>query len=458
MMLTLDTLSPEQRMARDGVVTINYSRPNGAHPPEGFRPNGGPGKPRKRFAQTKLAELSTMDFDPLRWAIKGYVAEGLSVLAGRQKLGKTWLALDWAIAVGTGGVAMNSIPVEQGDVLYIDLENGLRRIKRRLETLFPSGRFPDLSRIDVVTESPNLDENFIEELDRWRQSVVAPKLVVIDVLQRIKPAGKLARNAYENDYSAMAELQQWATGHGIAVVALHHTRKGGADDPLEALSGSNGLSACADATLVLDKTGNGTSLYVRGRDVEETDTALRFDGGMWFLLGDAADVRRTDERSTVLAALAESDEPMSPKDIMLATGVSNRNAIDLLLFKMKRAGEVQVVSRGRYGLPGKIYDPGKIGKKERLEDENPAFAGDTLASTPGKIDETERLAERLEGSGKIDGKIAAAPESVSGKGLPDQSFFLSDLSAPGDAETNGKKPAKGANPYKAAHDGGSSDA
>src|SRR6516225_11694052 len=61
---------------------------------------------------------------------------------------------------------------------------------------------------------------------------------------------------------------QWATTHGVAVLGLHHTRKGAADDPLEALSGSNGLSACADTTIVLDQDQNGRTLYVRGRDVE----------------------------------------------------------------------------------------------------------------------------------------------------------------------------------------------
>ena len=44
----------------------------------------------------------------------------------------------------------------------------------------------------------------------------------------------MASNAYENDYSTWAPLQHWATEHGIAVLGLHHTKKGGADDPLEA--------------------------------------------------------------------------------------------------------------------------------------------------------------------------------------------------------------------------------
>ena len=113
----------------------------------------------------------------------------------------------------------------------------------------------------------------------------------------------LGRNAYENDYAALAELQHWATEHELAVVVLHHTRKAGADDPLEALSGSNGLSACADTTLVLDRDLNGTTLYVRGRDVEERESALTFVGGIWNVTGDAADVRRSDERGNILGAL-----------------------------------------------------------------------------------------------------------------------------------------------------------
>src|SRR6266851_3807743 len=109
-----------------------------------------------------------------------------------------------------------------------------------------------------------------------------------------RAAQHATRNAYENDYSVWSPLQKWAMDKAIAVVGLHHTKKGGAEDPLEALSGSNGLSACADTTLVLDSDQNGKTLYVRGRDVEEKETAIIFAGGAWTILGEASDVRRTD--------------------------------------------------------------------------------------------------------------------------------------------------------------------
>lgn len=229
-------LNPETSPAgfpqQEGLSVVHFD-PN--------KPQASRGKQAPRFIRTNTNTIMSTVFEPIRWTVPGYLAEGLSVLAGRQKLGKTWLAIDFALAVAVGGIAMGSVPVEQGDVLYIDMENGPRRIQRRIETLQGQLRnHPDLSRLEWVTEAPQLDKGFIPALEDWRQNVRQPRLVVIDVLQRIKPAGNANRNSYENDYSTFAPLQQWATKHGIAVLALHHTKKGGADDPLDVKRHRNG--------------------------------------------------------------------------------------------------------------------------------------------------------------------------------------------------------------------------
>ena len=337
-----------------------------------------PGEPMGRRAPTRFKRVNTnaimaATFEPIRWIIPGYVPEGFSVLAGRQKLGKTWLAIDWALAVAWGGFAMGSVDVEGGDVLYIDCENGERRIQRRIAALYPDERDrPDLSRLEWATGAPALDKGFLDALDDWRLSVANPRLVVIDVLQRIKPPGMAARNAYENDYSIWAPLQEWATKHGVAVVGLHHTKKGGADDPLEALSGSNGLSACADTTLVLDRSGEGITLYVRGRDVDEKETALDFDAGRWSIKGEASEVRKSAERHLILKALSEADAPMNPTEIGFAAEMK-RNNVEKLLAKLCKAGDVVKAARGRYvhkDRPELLTDQqnqtgGQIGQKVR---------------------------------------------------------------------------------------------
>ena len=302
---------------------------------------------KHRFGRTDTNAIMATDFEPIRWIVPDYLPEGFSVLAGRQKLGKTWLAIDWALAVATGGIAMGTVPVEAGNVIYVDMENGPRRIQRRIRALYPQTNTPDLSRLEWVTEAPPLDKGFIDALEDWRTSVPNPRLVLIDVLQRIKPPARPNANSYESDYSIWAPLQAWAMQNGIGVVGLHHTRKGGADDPLEALSGSNGLSACADTTLVLDRDSSGITLFVRGRDVEEKESALRFDAGAWMLTGDAADVRLTDERSAILEALRDVEVPMTPTELGGATGMAGNN-LRQLLFKMVKAGEVMKSGRGRY--------------------------------------------------------------------------------------------------------------
>ena len=117
------------------------------------------------MVRTNTNIIMATEFPPIRWVVPGYVPEGLSILAGRQKLGKTWLALDWAIAVAYGGMAMGAIDCEQGDVLYIDLENGHRRIQGRINILFPDERRrPDLSRLEWVNDAPDLNKGFSR---RW---------------------------------------------------------------------------------------------------------------------------------------------------------------------------------------------------------------------------------------------------------------------------------------------------
>jgi hypothetical protein len=106
------------------------------------------------------------------------------------------------------------------------------------------------------------------------------------------------------------------------------------------------------------------TLYARGRDIEEKETACEFNkhSCRWTLLGQAADVHGSGERAAILAAVREaSAEGIHISEIMAATGRTDRNAVDQLLFKMQRSCDLARVKRGVYA------DPGKIGKKERNE-------------------------------------------------------------------------------------------
>jgi hypothetical protein len=319
--------------------------------------------------------LMQMEFEPIKYVIPGYVAEGLTILGGRPKLGKSWLSLDWVIAVATGGRSLG-VDCEQGDAFYLALEDNQRRLQDRLRVVLPKMKAmrPDLSRVHFLTEAPKIGEGLIETLDAWRTRVDDPRLIVVDTLAMIRPPKGRNQDSYAADYAALSPLQKYASEHRLAVVVVTHVRKMEASDPLEMISGTNGLTGAADSIMVLDRAADGPKLYGRGRDVEEVEKALRFDNGRWSVLGNIDDVKRSDERRKIIHALGEYGSKQSPKEIADATGMKVNN-VSRILAKMVKAGEVVKDGYGTYSVPpGQSGQTGKsptthyLGKSDQNEE------------------------------------------------------------------------------------------
>jgi hypothetical protein len=309
------------------------------------------GKQGTGFGSTSAAAIALMDLPPIKYVVPSILTEGLNLLAGRPKTGKSWLALGIGGAVASGGTALGTIRCEQGDVLYLALEDNNRRIQRRLRQMFPHGDIP--TRLFVETQAPRLSDGLIPMLEEWIVRAARPRLIVIDVFKKVKAKSNASEPLYDNDYASAEPLKALADKHGIAILVLHHTRKLDAEDPFDTVSGTTGLTGVVDAAIVMMRDAQGTTLYGRGRDIEEFEKAIRFDAitGSWLLLGDAAEAYRSEERNRILAALKAEGEPMSPKSIEGATGIKNNN-VRVLLLKMAKAGEVEKTQRGLYRLPG----------------------------------------------------------------------------------------------------------
>jgi RecA-family ATPase len=95
-----------------------------------------------KSATFTAAELMKMELGPVRSVVPGILPEGVTCLAGKAKIGKTWMAQGISIATATGGVALGTKPVEQCEVLYLALEDNVRRLQKRLRKLLPSGVAP----------------------------------------------------------------------------------------------------------------------------------------------------------------------------------------------------------------------------------------------------------------------------------------------------------------------------
>ena len=98
-------------------------------------------------------------FKPMKYAVKGYVVEGVTILAGRPKIGKSWLALDWNGAIARGGFCFGDLHCIEGAILYLALEDNKRRLKSRLNKLFGSTEWPE--NFEYATEWPTAKEGGI---------------------------------------------------------------------------------------------------------------------------------------------------------------------------------------------------------------------------------------------------------------------------------------------------------
>jgi hypothetical protein len=330
----------------------------------------------RRLGLTSSAALMAKDLPPIRYVVPGFIAEGLTLLAGKSKIGKSWLILGTAIAVASGGYAFGSIKVDEGDVLYLALEDNERRLQSRLKQLLPLGRAPE--RLYIDTTCRRLDQGLVEDLREWLTAMASPRLIIIDVLNRIRPAQKPNEGVYDYDVRSLEGLQGLAAEFSVAIIVVHHTRKAEAEDPFDCLSGSTGLPGTADSTFVLARDSQGVTLYGRGRDIEEVERALSFDKltGQWLILGEAADVRRSGERGAILNVLHEAQEPMSPSELADLTG-STRGAVRKLLHSMATAGEVQKAGYGRYVHPDRTD---LVKEKSRSGGGNTRNSGNTAAS------------------------------------------------------------------------------
>jgi hypothetical protein len=297
------------------------------------------------------ADLMRKEFPEPRWAVPGIFPEGMTLLVGSPKLGKSWLGLNVAVAIALGGRAVGKIPVDQGDVLYLALEDTERRLQERLETTLQGHAAP--SSLHITTAWPTLADGGMAHLRAWLASHPGARLVIIDTFQKIRGPVGTNQNLYAGDYSAAGEIKRVADQYGVAVVLVHHTRKAEAADPLDMVSGTNGLAGAVDTICVLKREvgRHDATLYLRGRDVPEADHALSFDPAtcIWTLLGDATEYRTSEGRKAIIDLLRDAPEPMSPKAIADALGTKPNNT-RYLLHRMVKDGEVVGIG-GAYRLP-----------------------------------------------------------------------------------------------------------
>lgn len=230
-------------------------------------------------------ELVDMNLPPARFCVDTLLPQGICILGGAPKVGKSWLVLDLCVRIAQGLPVWN-LKTAQGTALYLCLEDTLRRVQDRLNSITDDPP----AELYFAVSACSIADGLCEQIKVFCKEHPGVRLVAIDTFQLVRKSD--TDISYGNDYWEVRQLKALTDELGISVLLVHHLRKQGDSDPLNKLSGTTGLSGAVDAVYVLDKDSrsqNTATLFCTGRDIESRELKLRFSSETctWDLIADS---------------------------------------------------------------------------------------------------------------------------------------------------------------------------
>jgi biotin operon repressor len=300
-------------------------------------------------------QLASAEIAPISFAVDNFLPEGLTLLGGRPKQGKTVLAFQLAGEVGgapeDGGSFLGARPA-RGRVLYLALEDPARRVQDRAH----KQGWPDDADVDIETTWPIFSEGGFAKLAK-RLLETHYVLCIIDTLNRF-----LGRADFLN-YGAMgadlAELQRLALDRKTAILVLTHTNKVETGDIGADILGSTAITGAADGYMLLRRRKGGTGeqwelAVADGRDVGGNTFQIvrNAERLTWELAEGEAGIKQGSVRAQVLDAFDRAGGRAAGAKIADDLGKPRQNVHNEIK-ALEKAGLVAPDGGGYYR---RIYD------------------------------------------------------------------------------------------------------
>ena len=122
----------------------------------------------QKLSTINAEELLSFPLPPIRFIIDGLLPQGLHILAGAPKIGKSWLALTLCLCVAKGE-PLWSFAAQQCSVLYLCLEDSYQRIRCRLLDLTEDA--PDTLHFSIIAEQLHGGHALLEHHQRVLRGV-----------------------------------------------------------------------------------------------------------------------------------------------------------------------------------------------------------------------------------------------------------------------------------------------
>ena len=324
-----------------------------------------------------LTPLTNKHSETTRWIVPSVLPQGLVFLAGKQKIGKSWLSLAIGLGVASGETVLGRTNVEQGQVLYLALEESKRHLQERLSQLLVMGAslHDDFA---YMTHWSRFQGDNLAEIEAWLVSHPHARLVIIDSWVQSPLDNELQAQMLRSADAEMFEnLRELACTHHISILVHYHADDARVNHSFDTLTARSGNNAFADGILHLKGSrGNKSAvLSCTGQAfAQRIDLALSFSNGYWKMAEQKAVRTRdtlTQARGAIIDVLHEHDQPMKPGQIALALGKSP-GTIRTMLYEMKLSNLIQATDQGYVALiPQEKRSPqlksGNVAGKKRIK-------------------------------------------------------------------------------------------
>ncbi len=235
------------------------------------------------MGKIQLIDAEALYYKPLehpKMLIDGVLSDGLAIMAGDSKIGKSWMVL-WMCLQISKGEPVWGLPTRKTDVVYLALEDREWRVQQRMQDLTDTP--PD--NLHFGFSCGQLGAELESQIEDVLKDYPSTGLLFIDTLQMVRDNVSSKVNAYAQDYKDLSSLKKIADNHGICIFVVHHTRKerdGG--NIFNDMTGSTGIMGVADTGMILrkdDRFGDNATLCITGRDVEEKKLKMQMRGVKW---------------------------------------------------------------------------------------------------------------------------------------------------------------------------------
>lgn len=225
------------------------------------------GKPRVHGFDISVLESVSDVYDAeipeLKYLVEGLLPVGVYCLISRPKMGKSWLALQLALAVSNGKSFLGHV-AEKKHVLMFNFEERRWRFNLRLKRLNVT-REDTLNMhsvcLDQLEQNPwPRGEAGCDVIRQYLDNIGNVGLIVLDTFTLFRDHEAAdGGSVYDRDYASVMPLIRLANAYGISILCVHHERKGATvvgkqtdADFMEAANGSSGLSAAFEGMLRIE--------------------------------------------------------------------------------------------------------------------------------------------------------------------------------------------------------------